>query len=152
MRSRTREISRREFHGFCLLLAKASTFLLLGCRSNSDLASVRGKITLDGQALVDAFVVFAPTGQGTSSRGKTDSTGAYEMMFTDREKGAWIGENLVRIYTGDVGRDGGGGAKERVPTVYNQSTTLKVDVKPGSNTLDFELKSNAGKINAAPVE
>ena len=131
----------------CLLLL----LLLLGCGSRSDLGSVRGKVTLDGQPLPNAFLVFAPTTQGTSSRGKTDAAGEYEMMFTDREKGAWIGENLVRIHTGDVGSDGPG-PKERVPATYNQNTTLKVVVKPGANTFDFDLKSSAGKINAAPVE
>jgi hypothetical protein len=152
MQSGNQESSQRELLVLSLLLAVAITVASPGCGSKSDLASVRGKVTLDGQPLADAFVVFAPTSQGTSSRGKTDSAGNYEMMFTDREKGAWIGENLVRINTGDVGRDGGGGAKERVPAVYNQSTTLKADVKPRSNTFNFELKSNAGKIKAAPVE
>src|SRR5262245_5878987 len=152
MRSGNEGTSRRGLRMQCVLLAVAATVALPGCGSKSELASVRGKVTLDGQPLSDAFIVFAPTSQGTSSRGKTDSSGNYEMMFTDRERGAWIGENMVRINTGDVGRDGGGGAKERVPTVYNQSTTLKADVKPGSNTFNFELKSNAGKIKAAPVE
>ena len=136
---------------FVAIVLSLATFFSLGCSGRSDLASVRGKITLDGQPLENAFVVFAPTTHGTSSRGKTDGSGHYEMMFTDSEKGAWIGENLVRINTGDVAGNGPA-PKERVPAVYNTSTTLKVDVKPGSNSFDFELKSNAGKINAAPTE
>jgi hypothetical protein len=120
---------------------------VVGCGGSSDLASVRGKVMLDGQPLPDAFIVFAPTAQGTSSRGKTDTSGEYEMMFTDREKGAWIGENLVRIYTGDVN-----GPKERVPAVYNESTTLKVEVKRGANAFDFALESKAGKVKSAPTE
>jgi hypothetical protein len=124
----------------------------LGCGSRSDLATVTGQVTLDGQPLANAFVVFAPTAQGTSSRGKTDETGHYEMMFSDREKGAWIGENLVRIHTGDVGGGDTAGPKERVPAVYNKDTTLKVEVKPKSNVFDFDLKSTAGRIEAAPVE
>jgi hypothetical protein len=39
--------------------------LLIGCGSRGDLASVRGKITLDGEPLGNAFVVFAPTKKGT---------------------------------------------------------------------------------------
>lgn len=130
----------------------AMFFSAAGCGSRSDLASVTGKITLDGQPLANAFVVFAPTSQGTSSRGKTDAEGRYEMMFSDREKGAWIGENLVRINTGDVGSGDVAGPKERVPAVYNEATTLKVEVKPGTNAFDFDLKSSAGRIQAAPVE
>src|SRR6266550_1132156 len=72
---------------------------LLGCGARGDLASVRGKVTLDGQPLPDAFVVFAPTKKGTTSYGRTDAGGNYEMMFTDYQKGAWIGENSVRIST-----------------------------------------------------
>src|SRR5262245_12724021 len=68
-----------------------------GCTQRSELAVVTGKVTLDGQPLADAFVVYSPVSHGTTSYGKTDSGGNYEMFFTDREKGAWIGENLVRI-------------------------------------------------------
>jgi hypothetical protein len=125
--------------------------LLAGCGGRSDLARVTGKVTLDGQPLVGAFIVFAPTKQGTSSRGKTDAVGNYEMMFTDREKGAWIGENLVRIETADVGPSGAW-SKERVPIVYNKNTTLKVDVKPRTNTFNFDLDSKAGKIGPAQTE
>src|SRR6476660_1073784 len=78
----------------------------IGCGSRGDLASVRGKVTLDGQPLPDAFVVYAPTINGTTSYGRTDARGNYEMMFTDYQKGAWIGENSVRISTGDLGSGG----------------------------------------------
>src|SRR2546423_9727590 len=120
------------------VLALAIAMLLLsGCGSRADLASVRGKVMLDGQPLAEAFVVFSPTAHGTTSYGKTDAGGNYEMMFTDSEKGAWIGENLVRISTGDLGRGGGAGPKERVPIAYNQESKLTADVKRGSNTFNF---------------
>jgi len=133
------------------LLAGAAA-LAAGCGGRSDLGLVSGTIRLDGKPLPNAFVVFAPTGSGTSSRGKTDAAGRYEMMFSDQEPGAWIGENLVRINTGDVGAGDQPGPKELVPVVYNRDTTLKVEVKPGKNTFDFELKSGAGRISPAPVE
>jgi hypothetical protein len=134
-----------------LLLAVSST-LLVGCSNRAELASVRGKVTLNGQPLADAFVVFSPTAHGTTSYGKTDAGGNYEMMFTDHEKGAWIGENLVRISTGDLGRGGGAGPKERVPVVYNQETTLTAIVKVGSNAFNFDLQSSAGRVKATPTE
>jgi hypothetical protein len=126
--------------------------ILWGCNSRGDLAAVRGKITLDSQPLPDAFVVFSPVSHGTTSYGKTDAGGNYEMMFTDQQKGSWIGENLVRISTADLGRGGGPGPKERVPITYNQETTLKADVKRGGNTFNFDLKSNAGRIKPGPTE
>jgi len=133
-----------------LLLVALSS--LQGCGARGELAFVRGKVTLDGAPLPDAFVVFSPVSHGTTSFGRTDATGSYEMMFTDQEKGAWIGENLVRISTADLGRGGGPGPKERVPVVYNQQTMLKAEVKRGSNAFDFDLKSSAGRIKAGPTE
>jgi hypothetical protein len=130
----------------------AVTAFSWGCTSRNDLASVVGKVTLDGQPLPSAFVVFSPTTHGTTSYGRTDAGGNYVMMFTDNEKGAWIGENLVRISTADLDRGGGAGPKERVPVVYNQETTLKADVKRGANRFDFDLKSSAGRIRGAPTE
>src|SRR2546423_4385941 len=115
----SRALCRRTVPPLFLL----ATFVagLCGCGSRSDLAAVHGKVTLDDQPLPDAFVVFAPTAHGTTSYGRTDAGGNYEMMFTDSEKGAWIGENLVRISTGDLGRGGGPGPKERVPIAYNEA-------------------------------
>jgi hypothetical protein len=139
---------RLGFSSCTLLVA----LLAIGCGGRSDLGLVTGTVTLDGKPLPSAFLVFAPTGGGTSSRGKTDASGHYEMMFTDSEKGAWIGENVVRINTGDVGGGDQAGPKELVPVAYNRDTTLKVEVKPGNNNFDFPLTSNAGRIQAAPVE
>lgn len=62
------------------------------------------------------------------------------MMFTDNEKGAWVGENVVRISTGDVGK------KECVPAAYNVESKLRQTVERKSNRFDFELKSSAGKV------
>lgn len=145
-RPRTSLSARITLSVVALLLSSA------GCSKHGDLADVRGKVTLDGQPLANAFVVFAPTEHGTTSYGRTDASGSYEMMFTDNEKGAWIGNNSVRISTGDLGTGGGPGPKERVPIVYNEATTLAADVKPGKNTFDFDLKSNAGQIKGAPKE
>jgi uncharacterized lipoprotein NlpE involved in copper resistance len=143
---------RKDSPSASVVFLVACVIALCGCSSRTDLAAVHGKVMLDGQPLPDAFVVFAPTTHGTTSYGRTDAGGSYEMMFTDNEKGAWIGENLVRISTGDLGRGGGPGPKERVPVVYNEATTLKADVKRGSNTFNFDLKSNAGRIKGAPTE
>jgi hypothetical protein len=121
-----------------------------GCgRSNENLASVTGTITLDGQPLADAQVVFTPIFAGTTSYGRTDDDGTYEMVFSDHEDGAWLGRNKVQVSTGDVDGEGGPGKPERVPVVYNRKTTLTADVGDGENVFDFRLDSKAGVI--APV-
>ena len=118
-----------------------------GCgRESENLASVTGTITLDGEPLADALVVFAPTSGGTTAYGRTDESGRYEMMFSDVQKGAWLGENRVQISTGDVGAAGGPGKPERVPVTYNRQSGLLVEVVPGENDFDFQLESDAGPI------
>ena len=134
--------SRYLFCIVCILLTSA-----LGCGGNDNLARVTGTVKLDGQPLPNAFVIFSPVSGGTTSYGRTDQAGQYEMMFNDDEKGAWIGANRVQISTGDVSARGeGSGAREKVPASYNQRSTLKVEVSSGSNVHDFELKSDAGRI------
>lgn len=128
------------------LVAICSLMVLTGCGGNADLASARGKITLDGQPLPNALVVFAPVAGGTTSYGRTNAQGEYEMMFSDRERGAWLGENSVRITTGDVGTGDTPGTKERVPVIYNSETTLKAVVEKKANVFNFELESKAGKV------
>jgi len=121
-----------------------------GCgQANENLASVTGTITLDGHPLADAQVVFSPVSGGTTSYGRTDEDGQYEMVFSDYESGAWLGVNKVQVSTGDVDGEGGPGKPERVPVTYNRNTALSEEVIAGENVFDFKLDSKAGKI--APV-
>src|SRR2546423_6931726 len=109
-------LSRRPARAAALLA------LLLAACGRSGLAGARGRVTLDGQPLANAYVVFCPTQQGTTSYGKTDADGRYRMLFKDNEPGAWLGENLVRITTGDLAAGDHPAAAERVPVVYNLKT------------------------------
>lgn len=139
---------RRVYALGCIILCAC-----VGCGGNENLGRVAGTVTLDGEALPNAFIIFAPTSGGTTSYGRTDAEGKYEMMFSDNEKGAWLGENRVQINTGDVDPTmSGAGSKEKVPAVYNQKSTLLVQVDSGSNTHDFELDSSAGRIVEQPAE
>lgn len=126
----------------CSLLAFA-----FGCGGNPNLGKVSGVITLDGQPLPDAAITFTPASGGSTSFGKTDSSGAYHMQYSESEAGAWIGSNKVEIRTGDVLPDNSGVIPEKVPNVYNSRSTLTADVKSGSNTFDWQLDSKAGKID-----
>lgn len=120
----------------CLLLC-----VFAGC-GNSKMGKVNGVVTMDGQPVADAFIKFIPKGdQGTSSFGKTESDGSYQMRFSDSEYGALIGTYHVTISTGDVKADNSGSVPETVPDIYNTKTTLSAEVKSGKNVLDFDLKS-----------
>lgn len=111
---------------------------LVGCSSRySDIADVRGVVTLDGQPLAAATVLFQPA-QGRASVGQTDAEGRYRLLYTPRDLGARIGPCIVRISTS--GNDEGKiGADERVPRRYFEPGALAAEVAPGSNVFDFHL-------------
>jgi hypothetical protein len=116
---------------------------ITGCGSDSDLARVKGTVTLNGQPLEGAIVEFQPTtADGSPSSGQTDSKGRYELMYTFDTPGAIPGEHIVTIRTAGTSFDEDGNEmeqEERVPAKYNTHTALKRIVEPTSNTIDFEL-------------
>ena len=127
---------------YCLTAAMLC-LLVAGCGSDSDLAKVKGKVTLNGQPLEGATVEFQPTADGTApSAGKTDAKGRYELMYTFDVRGVIAGEHIVSIRTAGTCFDDQGNEleqKERVPAKYNKRTELKRTVEPGRNKFDFEL-------------
>ncbi len=141
----------QQFAGLVLLLMVPP---ICGCGGNENLAYVTGTVSLDGEPLPEAFIVFSPTSGGTTAYGRTDDDGQYEMVFNDNQKGAWIGENRVEISTGDVDATGtgGGGAREKVPAAYNRNSNLLVEVTSGNNVHNFDLKSDEGRIIQLPPE
>lgn len=134
-----------------LLSVLCSVLVLTGCQSDGyaelGLVEVTGKVTLDGQPLPNANVVFESADKGTAS-GVTDSSGNYSLMYDSETPGATPGPKTVRITTLNVGVEGGGAAegaapagKERLPAKYNVQSELKADVSAANKVLNFELKS-----------
>lgn len=124
-----------------------STLLILGCGQSSDrpeTGEVSGVVTLDGDPLPEARVVFAPTEGGQSSEATTDANGHYELVYRGDEMGAKVGEHKVYVstfeeeYLDDTGKMIGG-REELVPQQYNTNTTLTKEVKPGANDIPLEL-------------
>lgn len=124
-----------------LLLA---TILLSGCNSSAN-EGVTGTITLDGQPLPDADVVFTPQEGGRPAMGTTDASGNFELVYTIHEKGAPAGSYIVRIRTsrtetGENGRDVN--TPEKVPPKYNNRSELIAEIQDGANNhFDFKLES-----------
>jgi hypothetical protein len=98
---------------------------------------VGGTVTLDGAPLAGALVVFTPDGPGRSAVATTDTAGRYELSFLRDIAGANVGTHTVRITTATEDR----GGKEILPARYHAKTELTAAVEPGSNTLDFPLRS-----------
>jgi hypothetical protein len=113
--------------------------VLSGC-GHSDrppLGMVHGTVTLDGGPLAGASLVFDPVQPGRASTATTDHDGKYELIYIRRDKGAKVGAHLVRISAANPGS----GKSGPLPPRYNTQSDLKVEVKPGDNTIDFPLTS-----------
>ena len=98
---------------------------------------VSGTVTLDGKPLADARVIFEPAEGGRASTGLTNAEGKYELIYIRKDKGAKLGPHLVRISVTNPDAAN----RELLPARYNAQTTLRADVKPGSNEINFTLTS-----------
>lgn len=107
-----------------------------GDGTRPELVPVRGRVTLDGQPLPKALVVFRAEAGGRGSRSITASDGSYELTYLRDMKGAQPGKNTVSITTATEGQP-----VERVPRKYNKDSTLVVDVPSPDGEINFDLSS-----------
>lgn len=125
-----------------------ATLVICGCgKSGPEIASVSGRVTMDGKPLANAAVVFIPE-NGRPAGATTDADGNYVLNFSQGRRGAIPGKNSIRISTqrdptpGDETRKGIPGSKETVPAKYNAASELSFDVEPKKrNVANFDLKS-----------
>ncbi len=125
--------------------------LLSGCNRNSlNLAPVEGMVTIDGQPLADAGVLFFSTDakMGQPATGVTDSEGKFTLI-TANQSGAAIGDHLVAIAkdkTTTIPQSHGlplYAVQSFIPTKYAdaKSSGLSASVKDDDNHFDFSLTS-----------
>jgi hypothetical protein len=137
----------RCIHPATALLVLLAATICSGCgRGNKlNLVDVTGTVTLNGEPLADAEVVFHPAGGGRPSLGKTDASGRYRLEYIAGTRGALPGEHKVSISTFvEPDKDASdpavqSGRKETVPASYNRQTTLRADLKARSEKVDFQL-------------
>jgi len=120
----------------CLLFLCIGLFSCGAGGSGVPLEKVSGKVTLNGQPLEGAIIVYEST-SGVSSHGVTDAEGHYEMKSKQDEPGVPVGSYVVRI----IKTEGEVAGQELIPAKYNASSELKADVKTGDNQFDFELQN-----------
>ena len=108
-----------------------------GCGSNDRpaLGQVHGRVTLDGEPLAHAEVVFRPESGARDSSGATNADGEYRLKYIRDDLGAAVGKNSVRIST----MRNYDPKTERVPEEYNKKTELVREVTSGDNKIDFDL-------------
>lgn len=125
--------------------------ITIGCSDNKDLdrASVSGSVMFNEQLVEQGTIEFIATGNTSApSAGGAIVNGQYEIT----EKGPVFGHYKVQIQamrkTGrmvNAGPQTGGAqveeVKQFIPAQYNSRTTIEVEIKPGLNKLDFDLKS-----------
>jgi len=120
-----------------------------------DLARVSGQVTLDGQPLEEATVIFEDP-EGRRSYGTTDRRGRYELRYNSEQLGVPAGPKSVRIQLhapaegeepesdGTEGEELDHVPPEPVPARYNRQSELSVVVEAGkSQTFDFPLLTTA---------
>ena len=121
------------------------SILVCGCNKENapGLGRVSGTVTMDGSPVADAAITFEPEGGAAgTSLGQTDANGKYELYYSRNNKGAAIGEHVVRINTyREIVDDKPQIVKESIPSKYNVKSELKAKVTRGSNKHDFALES-----------
>ena len=115
------------------VLLVALTSVLSGCGGADipELGEVTGVVKMNGVPIEGIDVVAYPQ-DGRPAFGKTDENGAYVIMFKNGISGTKVGQNRITpTYV-----QGG-------PAVPKEYTEMMFDVKPGENTVDFDMKSDA---------
>ncbi len=130
--------------------AKAFTLgilILCGCQEGPELGEVTGKVTMQGQPVPFAYVVFQPIERGTYASAYTKVDGTYNLQFSESRNGAQVGKHQISIRT----------AAEDEIQVEDKTTGLMVtpplpagyqgrleftfdrEVASGENVQDFDL-------------
>ena len=138
------------------LSASLLIFLALGCGSgDTPRASAKGQVTFEGQPLKKGTISFQPIDANAGGSASTEIVdGKYELP---RARGPGIGQHRVEIlairsngqkrpafaYPPDYPREKMEmveGIEQYIPARYNHKSELQADVKPGDQTINFELK------------
>ena len=119
--------------------------LLAGCNGGSRLGEVSGTVTYDGKPLEHGSIAFVPLDGNGPSGGGAITDGKYKAEKVPvgatkvRIRGALITGKMEMSY--DSNRPPPITSTELLPAKYSDANTteLRYDVQPGSQTKDFEL-------------
>ena len=134
------DMDMRTTRVLLICLVSALSFLMTGCPDGT-VGQVEGTIMLDGKPIPNVRIRFKPVDTNSrTSWAETDAEGHYVIQFGRDDPGATVGQSKVTLVTRRVRR--GGGAVEIFPEKFNRETELVRDVTSGSQTIDFDLKSD----------
>ena len=124
-----------------LLIGLILLGFVIGC-SQSDrppLGRVAGKVTMDGAPIEGLIVNFRPD-EGRTATGETNAQGKYDLVYTYQVKGAKVGSSTVS-FVWPTGAEG----KKGIPAQFSEKSEIKFEVKSGSNTFDYDIKTSKSK-------
>jgi hypothetical protein len=122
-----------------LVLALVGVLAASGCQ-DSRVGTVHGEVTLDGQPIPEGGIHFSPEAGDTPTAGEVIQDGKFTAKVP-------VGKHLVKISSmkkADRRRKAPEDDVdwiEQVPAKYNTKGTLTLEVKPGTQTVRYELKS-----------
>jgi hypothetical protein len=128
----------------CNLLLLLLSIPLSACSHGPPVGKISGEVTLDGSPLKEGNILFTPVdGQGQPTGDKiTDGkftvespVGNMQVQITANEV---IGQEPA--YAGDPKSPMIQKLRELIPKRYNAQSELTLDVKPGPQTVKYELK------------
>jgi hypothetical protein len=122
-----------------------------GCGADRGLVPVKGRVTLDGQPIEGAAVMFEPDSGGVPATGVTNSAGEFLLTTTGLGAGATAGKNGVsvskqvpaqpnrKVEEGEIVA-----MKSETPAKYASPRTsgLSIEVKHGMEPVELQLTSN----------
>jgi hypothetical protein len=136
-----------------LNLALFSTVLLLvaGCRDgDANRGAVGGAVKLDGKPVEQGSILFTPIeGAKGAVTGGVIENGRYRLSEAIGPAIGWnrveiramrkTGKNIPKPFAppGQMAEE----QVEAIPPQFNSESRLKVEIKPGDNTADFEVSS-----------
>ena len=115
----------------------------LGC-GKSDLGWVSGRVTLDGQPVQGAVILFQPEGR-RPSYAWVDADGKFALQYAAGQKGAAIGSQKVQLKAPSEDQltklPPGVAVPTKLPRKFLEPFQT-VEVKVGRNDFNFDLKSD----------
>lgn len=141
-----------------LMLSILSVLSLAGCGGDGRLptATVRGKVTYNGEPLKIGSLLFVPVGGGPTAEANIDKNGNYSLGTYETADGAVLGKHQVMITAFTAA--GGSGLPEDavkgdaapvsiIPEKFGDlaKSGLEVEVKSGKNDVDFVLTAQSGE-------
>lgn len=137
---------------YSLFTLSVCSLVMSGCGSSEVLpetAPVSGTATINGQPLKSGTVTFHPDGEGNPGFAEIKEDGTFEVTTYELKDGAVLGMHKVTVEVFDTNPGGPpplpGSEQEEstVPKKYAspETTPLRFEVKPGSNTAPLPMES-----------